>query len=354
MLREGQDAAPRPSLGAVLAGRPVALAPMEDISDLAFRTICREQGADLTYTEFVNVDGLVRGCRIAARKIALGPDEWPVGIQIYGSNPQTLVEAAQVAAERGPTLIDINCGCWVPKIAARGAGSGWLRNLPAMEEMVRAVVRAVDLPVTVKTRIGWGDSAPPVLEIVRRLENAGAAAITLHCRTALQRHEGAADWSWAARAQEAVAVPVTVNGGVNSAADVVNAFTQTGCAGVMIARGAIGNPWIFAEARAALAAAGLRPTPAAGSPATPTVEERLAVCARHYAMAAELRGERVGVAATRRHLSGYLRGVPDGAALRDRLNHEPTLQGCHLLLQEHAATLRRRREGTADRAERAS
>jgi nifR3 family TIM-barrel protein len=344
-------------LGDVLSSSPVLLAPMEDISDIAFRAICRAQGADLTYTEFVNVEGLLHNCRIAARKIALAPGEWPVGIQIYGANPATLVEAAQVAEQRGPTLIDINCGCWVPRIAARGAGSGWLRNLPAMEAMVRAVVRAVAVPVTVKTRIGWGDGEPPVVEIVRRLEDAGAAAITLHCRTALQRHEGAADWSWAARAQEAVGVPVILNGGVSSAADAVNAFRQTGCAGVMVARAAIGNPWIFAEAAAALAAAGLRPAPlgvASGDPlpyyAGATPLERLAVCKEHYRLGVDLRGERVGVCATRRHLVGYLRGVPDGAALRDRLNHEPTLKGCLALLDDHAATLRARRDHREPRA----
>lgn len=252
-----QDGA-RQTLSEVMARQPVLLAPMEDVSDIVFREICRDLGADMTYTEFINVDGLLYGARIAIRKIALGVDEWPVGIQIYGSDPRRLVEAAQVAEQHDPTVLDINCGCWVPKIAARGAGSGWLRNLPAMEEMVRAVARAVSVPVTVKTRIGWGDGEPPVLEIVRRLENAGAAAITLHCRTALQRHDGLADWSWAARAQEVVSIPVIVNGGVAGPTDAVTAMTQTRCAGVMVARAAIGNPWIFRQVRAALIAAGIQ------------------------------------------------------------------------------------------------
>src|SRR5581483_9765392 len=197
------------------------------------------------FTEFVNVDGLLRGDRRARRKITLAPDDRPIGIQIYGANPETLVEAARVAAASGPLFIDINCGCWVPKIARRGAGAGWLRDLPAMQEMVRAVARAVDLPVTVKTRIGWGDGEPPVPELVRRLEDAGAAGITLHCRTALQRHEGQADWTWAALARDLVRVPVVVNGGIMAGEDAPRALAETGCAGAMIARGAIGNPWIF-------------------------------------------------------------------------------------------------------------
>ncbi len=339
--QQGERSAAR-TLRAVLADYPVLLAPMEDISDIAYRSMCREQGADMSYTEFINVDGLLRNCRVAARKIALGPDEWPVGIQIYGSDPALLVEAARVAELRGPTVIDINCGCWVPAIARRGAGSGWLRNLPAMEEMVRAAARAVSVPLTVKTRIGWGDGEPPVLEIARRMEDAGAAALTLHCRTALQRHEGLADWSWAARAQQAVGIPIIVNGGINTPDDALRALTQTGCAGVMIARAAIGNPWVFREIKAALAAAGLRSTPTT-PPTPPTMLERLAVCGQHYRLAADLRGERVGVASTRRHLTGYLRGVPDGAALRDRLNHEPHLQGCLDLLAAHAEDLQSRR-----------
>src|SRR5262249_31441674 len=156
-----------------------------------------------------------------------------------------LVEAAKVAAAAGPLLIDINCGCWVPKIAKRGAGAGWLRDLRAMEAMARAVVNAVELPVTVKTRIGWGGGGPPVRELVRRLEDAGVAGITLHCRTAVQRHEGAADWTWAALARDLVRVPVTVNGGIDAPEDVPRALAETGCAGAMVARAAIGNPWIF-------------------------------------------------------------------------------------------------------------
>ena len=303
----------------IMAARPVILAPMEDVSDPAFRTICRELGADLCFTEFVNVDGLVRGDRRALRKITIAPDDAPLAIQIYGADPETLVEAAIIAANSGTLFIDINCGCWVPKIARRGAGAGWLRDLPAMEAMVRAVVQAVDLPVTVKTRIGWGDGEPPVPELVRRLEDAGAAGITLHCRTAQQRHEGEADWRWAAIARDLVRVPVTVNGGINSGEDAARALEQTGCAGAMVARGAIGNPWIFREAHQALA----------GQPvAPPSPAERLAVCRRHFRLAAAARDERAGVCAVRRHLPSYVSHMVGGRELRQQLHQHYTVQGC--------------------------
>jgi nifR3 family TIM-barrel protein len=336
----GADGAPPPTLGrgvahaaayaALMASRPVMLAPMEDVSDPAFRAICREYGADLCFTEFVNVDGLLNGDFRCWRKLQAAPEDRPLGIQIYGSNPEKLVEAARLVAEIEPLIIDINCGCWVPKIAKRGAGAGWLRDLPAMEAMVRAVARAVDLPVTVKTRIGWGDGEPPVPELVRRLEDAGAAGITLHCRTALQRHEGMADWTWAALARELVRVPVTVNGGIVNAEDVPRALAETGCAGAMVARGAVGNPWIFRQAHEVLA----------GHPVTPpTVEERLAVCRRHFARSVALRNERAGICAVRRHLPGYLSGLPHGVELRRQLHERFTLEGCLEVLDQYQERL---------------
>jgi len=329
-IRQGSA---RDEYAALMATRPVMLAPMEDVSDPIFRAICREQGADICFTEFVNVDGLLRGDPRNRRKIVLEPGDWPVGIQIYGSDPDKLVEASRVAAASEPLVIDINCGCWVPKIARRGAGAGWLRDLDAMQEMVRAVAQAVrearDLPVTVKTRIGWSDAEKPVPDLVRRLEDAGVAGITLHCRTAVQRHEGPVDWTWAAIARETTHVPVTVNGGILCAEDVPRALAETGCAGVMVARGAIGNPWIFREAHDALAG---RPI------ARPTIEDRLAACRRHFSLAVTVRNERAGICAVRRHLAGYLSGLPGGADLRRQLHEHYTLAGCLEVLDRYAAT----------------
>jgi tRNA-dihydrouridine synthase B len=313
-----------------MAQRPVMLAPMEDVSDAPFRSICRDHGADLCFTEFVNVDGLLNGDYRCLRKLAIEPEDRPLGIQIYGSDPQRLVEAARIAAATGPLFVDINCGCWVPKIARRWAGSGWLRNLPAMQAMVAAVVAAVDLPVTVKTRIGWGDGEPPVPELARRLEDAGAAAITLHCRTALQRHEGHADWTWAALARDLVSIPVIVNGGIDQPADAPRALAETGCAGVMIGRASLGNPWIFREARAAIDGRSI---------AAPTAAERLAVLRRHFTLSARQRDERAGICAVRRHLAAYVSGVPGGAELRKRLHEHYTLAGCLELIDRHEEAL---------------
>src|SRR5262245_29314520 len=188
---------------------------MEDVSDAVFRRLCRDHGAELCVTEFVNVEGLLRCCRNALRKIRLPEGDAPTAIQIYGSNPERLAEAAEVAEAAGPAFIDINCGCWVPKSAGRGAGAGWLRDPSAMVAMTRMVVSRTKIPVTVKTRIGLGpESEMPVVDLARRLEDAGIHALTIHCRTAQMGHQGAADWSYAARAQEVVGVPVLVHGDI--------------------------------------------------------------------------------------------------------------------------------------------
>jgi tRNA-dihydrouridine synthase B len=301
--------------------RPVVLAPMEDVTDVVFRRLCRQHGADVCMTEFVNVEGLLRGCRNAKRKIALADDDDLTAIQIYGADPERLAEAARFAESAEPFFLDINCGCWVPKIAGRGAGAGWLREPQAMVAMVKLVVASVSLPVTVKTRIGWGpESHMPIVDLARRLEDAGVAAITLHCRTAQMGHSGAADWSWAARAREVVSVPVLVNGDVRSADDARRAIEETGCEGVMVGRRAIEHPWIFREARALL--------DRGVHLAAPTAEERIALCREHLLANVDKRGEPFGVRVTRRHLSGYLRGIAGAVKLRQELVVCDSLQGC--------------------------
>ncbi len=235
------------------AAKPAVLAPLEDVSDVVFRRLCRSLGAEITITEFVNVEGLLRGCRNARRKIRLADDDVLTAIQIYGSDPERLAEAARFAEQAEPFFIDINCGCWVPKIAGRGAGAGWLRDPNAMVAMAKMVVASVALPVTVKTRIGLGpESHMPIIDLARRLEDAGVSALTIHCRTANMGHSGSADWAWAQRAREVVSIPVLVNGDVRSADDAQRAIDTTGCAGVMIGRRAIEHPWIFREVNALL------------------------------------------------------------------------------------------------------
>ena len=309
---------------------PAILAPMEDVTDAVFRRVCRQLGAELCVTEFVNVEGLLRGCRKAKRKLSLGPDDQPTAIQIYGSDPARLAEAALVAEGAGPAFVDINCGCWVPKIARRGAGAGWLRDPGAMVSMASMVVRSVSLPVTVKTRIGLGDEAEmPIVDLARRLEDAGVRAITLHCRTARARHEGPADWTWARRVREVVSIPVIVNGDVRGADDASRALGETGCAGVMIGRRAIDHPWVFREVRARLEGHADVPPP--------TADERLELCRAHFTANVATRGEPFGVRATRRHVTGYLHGLRGAAQLRQRLFACDELAGCLALLDEAAA-----------------
>lgn len=324
-------------LRALYLSRPVILAPMEDVTDVVFRRLCRSVGAHFCVTEFINVEGLLRGCRTAKRKLVLPPDDQPTAIQIYGSDPDRLAEAAEVAEAANPVAIDINCGCWVPKIAARGAGAGWLRDPAAMVAMAEMVVKRVKLPVTVKTRIGWGpESDMPIVDLARRLSDVGVQALTLHCRTAKMGHTGAADWSWARKAREVVTIPVIVNGDVNSGPDALRAIEETGCEGVMVGRRAIEHPWVFREARAMIdhgvALDG------------PTAEERLAMCRAHLLANVEARGEHHGVCVTRRHLSGYLKGLPGAAATRQRLVTTPTLAGNLEILDAYEEALRARGE----------
>jgi tRNA-dihydrouridine synthase B len=323
----GRMTAARDSIRALYAQKPVVLAPMEDVTDAVFRRLCRKHGATVAMTEFVNVEGLLRGCRNARRKIELSDDDELTAIQIYGADPRRLAEAAHFAESAEPLFIDVNCGCWVPKIAGRGAGAGWLRDPAAMVAMARMVVESVALPVTVKTRIGLGpESHMPIVDLARRLEDAGVAAITIHCRTAQMGHSGAADWSWAAKARESVTIPVLVNGDVRSAEDARRAIDETGCAGVMVGRRAIEHPWIFREARALLDHGVHLPGP--------TPDERLALCRDHLRANVAFRGEPFGVRVTRRHLSGYLHGLRGAAALRRRLLFCDSLEGCLAILDE--------------------
>jgi tRNA-dihydrouridine synthase B len=319
---------------ATFASRPAILAPMEDVTDAVFRRLCRAHGADLCVTEFVNVEGLLRGCGKARRKITLAPEDQPTAIQIYGSDPERLAEAARVSEAAGPAFLDINCGCWVPKIARRGAGAGWLRDPAAMVAMAKMVVESVSLPVTVKTRIGFGVEAEgemPIIDLARRLEDAGVRALTIHCRTAKMGHSGAADWSWAAKARAVTSMPVIVNGDVDSAEAAGRALAETGCAGVMIGRRAIEHPWVFREIRAWLDRGEIV--------APPTAAERIAQARDHLIANVELRGEPRGVHSARRHLSGYLRGLAGAGALRRELFGCDTLAGNLAILDRFEGAL---------------
>jgi nifR3 family TIM-barrel protein len=273
-----------------------------------FRAICRARGAELCVTEFAHAESLVANCEQTRAKIALQPADAPTAIQIYGSDPGHLAAAAEIAEQAQPAYIDLNCGCWVPKVARGGAGAGWLRDPNAMVAMARLVSSRVAVPVTVKTRIGWGDEATmPIVDLARRLEDAGVRALTIHCRTAKMGHAGHADWSWAQKARAAVSIPVIVNGDIRTAEDCKRALDVTGCAGVMIGRRAVEHPWIFREARARL---DHQPRVA-----TPSFTERIAVCREHLLAMTEARGPRRALRAMRRYYAGYLRPLPNAAVL---------------------------------------
>jgi len=305
---------------------------MEDVTDVVFRRLCRSLGADICVTEFVNVEGLLRGCRNAKRKIRLAGDDALTAIQIYGANAERLAEAAHLAEEAEPLFIDINCGCWVPKIAGRGAGAGWLREPLAMVAMAKMVAHRVKIPVTVKTRIGLGpESHMPIIDLARRLEDAGVAGITIHCRTAAMGHAGVADWSWARKAREVVRIPVIVNGDIRTAEDAKRAIDETGCAGVMVGRRAIEHPWIFREAYALLRDGIVRELP--------TDDERIALCRAHLCANVAERGEPHGVRCTRRHLSGYLSGLRGASQLRRQLNTCDSLDGCLAILDAYQSAV---------------
>lgn len=232
-----------------LGERPVMLAPMEDVTDASFRLIAKESGADMVYTEFVSADALIRNIAATTRKLEINPRERPVAIQIYGREADVMVEAAKIVEEAHPDILDINFGCPVKKVAGKGAGAGLLRDVPKMLEITSAVVRAVNIPVTVKTRLGWDHDNRIIVDLAERLQDCGIQALTVHGRTRSQMYTGSADWEMIARVKEnpRFRIPLIGNGDIASRAQVVEAFERYGVDGVMVGRASIGAPWIFAE-----------------------------------------------------------------------------------------------------------
>jgi tRNA-dihydrouridine synthase B len=293
----------------IILDKPLALAPMEDVTDIAFRLICKELGADLLYTEFTSCEGLIRDARKSMSKIQVAEEERPVAVQIFGNNEESMEGAAEVAEAAGPDFIDINCGCWVKKVAMREAGAGLLRNPRKFEEIVRSVIRGTSLPVTVKTRLGWDADSIIILDIARMLEQCGVKALTLHCRTRDQGHQGDADWTWLEKLKNTVSIPIIGNGDVITPEDVERMF-QTGCDGVMIGRAAIQNPWIFREVKHYQATGEHLPKP--------NIAERVEWCLKHLRLVVRYKGERATIP-FRKFYGGYIKGLPNVVKLRTEL-----------------------------------
>jgi tRNA-dihydrouridine synthase B len=284
---------------------------MEDVSDLPFRLMCRRLGADVVYTEFISSEGLIRDIRVCLEKLRLAEGERPVGIQIYGAAVDVMVRAARIAEQAGPDLIDINIGCPTKSVAScSGAGSGLLREPEKMAAIVAGIIDAVDLPVTVKTRLGWDHDSIRIVENARLFERLGAKALTVHGRTRAQQRKGEADWTWIRRAKETVSIPVFGNGDVKDPETAIRMFEEYGVDGVMIGRGAVANPWIFQQAKA------YRDT---GRVPEIEPEEKFSACIEHLALSIEHKGLPRGVIEFRKHYKGYLRDLPQASAVRGEL-----------------------------------
>lgn len=296
-----------------LGPRPVVLAPMEDVTDLTFRYICKGFGADMMYTEFISSDGLIRDAAKTLAKMRIFDYERPIGIQIYGHIPEAMVEAAIRAQEAGPDFIDINFGCPVNKIARRGAGSGMMRFPDRMVEITRSVVDAVKLPVTVKTRLGWDDDSKIIVELAERLQDAGIEALTIHGRTRAQMYKGQADWTLIGKvkANPRMRIPIIGNGDITTPQQAKDAFDRYGVDAVMIGRASFGHPWIFREVKHFLQTGEiLEPM---------SVSERVELAKRHLAKSLEIKGEKVGILEMRRHLSCYFKGLDNFKETRLKL-----------------------------------
>lgn len=290
-----------------LGDKPVMLAPMEDVTDRSFRLICKEMGADMTYSEFVSADALIRNIAATTRKLHIDPGERPTAIQIYGREVEPMVEAARIVEAAGPDVLDINFGCPVKKVAGKGAGAGMLRDIPRMLEITRAVVEAVKVPVTVKTRLGWDHNSKIIVELAERLQDCGIQALTVHGRTRSQMYTGEADWEMIARVKEnpRLTIPVIGNGDICTGEQVKDAFGRYGVDGVMVGRAAIGNPWVFRDIRLAM-------NPLCDAPAL-DIAEKFAILRRQIDESIDRIDEYRGILHIRRHLAvcRLFKGLPN-------------------------------------------
>jgi tRNA-dihydrouridine synthase B len=283
---------------------PLLLAPMEDVSDPPFRALCKEQGADVVYTEFISSEGLIRDAAKSIMKLDIYEKERPVGIQIFGANLESMLQSVEIVEKSRPDIIDINFGCPVKKVVSKGAGAGILKDIDLMVSLTKAMVEKTNLPITVKTRLGWDTDSIKIEEVAERLQDVGCAAISIHGRTRVQMYKGEADWSRISKVKEnpRMHIPVFGNGDVNTPEKAVEMRDKYGLDGAMIGRASIGYPWFFREVKHFFET-GQHLGP-------PTLEERVDAARRHLQMAIGWKGEKLGVFETRRHYTNYFKGIP--------------------------------------------
>lgn len=318
-----------PKIGNLDLGEfPLLLAPMEDVSDPPFRAVCKENGADLMYTEFISAEGLIRDAYKSVQKLDIYDYERPIGIQIFGENIDSMREAARIAHDAKPEILDINYGCPVKKVACKGAGAGILLDLPKMQQMTDEIVKVSTLPVTVKTRLGWDDDTIKIREAAKRLQDVGVQALTIHGRTRKQMYKGVANWEFIAEVKEdpEIYIPIFGNGDVDNPEVALHNRNKYGIDGIMIGRGAIGYPWIFNEIKHYMKTGEILPPP--------TLTERLDVCKKHLDFSIEWKGDRKGVFEMRRHYTAYFKGINGFKPYRMRLVEAPSVNVVYEVLEE--------------------
>lgn len=303
-----------------LGNFPLLLAPMEDVSDPPFRALCKEQGADVVYTEFISSEGLIRNAQKSVMKLDIFEKERPVGIQIFGANLDSMLQSVEIVESVKPDIIDINFGCPVKKVVSKGAGAGILKDIDLMVSLTKEMCKRTTLPITIKTRLGWDENSIKIVEVAERLQDVGAKAISIHGRTRAQMYKGNADWTLIREVKnnQRMFIPVFGNGDVNSPERARVMRDEYGLDGAMIGRASIGNPWFFKEVKQYLKnGETLDP---------PTIDERIITAKRHLEMSIKWKGERLGLLETRRHYSNYFKGIPDFKPYRTRLVTSDTLE----------------------------
>lgn len=316
----------------ILGDFPLLLAPMEDVSDPPFRAVCKQNGADLMYTEFISSEGLIRNAIKSRQKLDIYDSERPIGIQIFGGDEESMGLSAQIVDAAQPDLVDINFGCPVKKVVCKGAGAAILKDLPKMVKVTEAVVRSTNLPVTVKTRLGWDEDSKNVEEVAERLQDVGIKALTVHGRTRAQMYKGDADWTLIARIKNnpRIQIPIFGNGDIDSPAKALEYKNRFGVDGIMVGRAAIGYPWIFNEIKHFMATGEYLPEP--------TLANRIEVCSTHLQKSIEWKGEWVGIVEMRRHYTHYFQGLPNFKPFRTRLVTANTAHAIFDTLAEIAET----------------